>query len=60
MLFPKLLSCPRLLVLESLLVASAPLPTFATAPVAMAQDEVIKKAPAGQSDPSSGKTLQVN
>lgn len=31
--------------------------TSATAPVAMAQDKVIKKAPMGQSDPSSGKAM---
>lgn len=57
MLFPKVLSCPKLVVLGSLLVASALLRTSATAPVA--QDEVIK-APVGQSDPSSGETLQAN
>ena len=31
--------------------------TSATAPVAMAQGKVIKKAPMGQSDPSSGKAM---
>jgi hypothetical protein len=60
MLFPKLLSCPKRLVLGSLLLASALLLTSATAPVAMAQDEVIKGALVGPSDASSGETLQAN
>jgi hypothetical protein len=56
MFLPKILSCTTLLVLGSLLAAFALL-TSVTGSVAMAQGKVIKKAPVGQSDPSSGKTM---
>jgi mono/diheme cytochrome c family protein len=56
MLLLKLLGSPKLFVLGSLLVAGALL-TLVTAPAALAQDKVIKKAPVGQSDPSSGKAM---
>jgi mono/diheme cytochrome c family protein len=54
MFLPRVLSCTKLLVLGSLLIAFAALASV-TASVAMAQDKVVKKAPVGQSDPSFGK-----
>jgi hypothetical protein len=56
MFLPKILSCTTLLLLGSLLAAFALL-TSVTGSVAMAQDKVIRKAPVGQSDPSSGKAM---
>jgi hypothetical protein len=59
MFLPRVLSCTKLLVLGSLLIALAVLASV-TASVAMAQDKVVKKAPVGQSDPSFGKATYTN